>query len=38
LELGRLRTPLEPDATRPALIRTERGAAYVFTGTVETVR
>jgi len=28
---------LEPDAAQPKLIRTERGAGYVFTASVETV-
>jgi two-component system OmpR family response regulator len=38
VQVGRLRKKLEPDATRPQLIRTERGAGYVFTALVETVR
>jgi two-component system, OmpR family, response regulator len=38
VQVGRLRKKLEPDAARPQLIRTERGAGYVFTAPVETVR
>jgi DNA-binding response OmpR family regulator len=38
VQVGRLRKKLEPDATRAHLIRTERGAGYVFTALVETVR
>jgi hypothetical protein len=29
---------IQPDETQPPLIRTERGAGYVFTSGVETVR
>ena len=38
VQVGRLRKKLEPGAARPQLIRTERGAGYVFTAPVETVR
>ena len=38
VQVGRLRKKLEPDAAQPKLIRTERGAGYVFTASVETVR
>jgi len=38
VQVGRLRKKLEPDAARPQLIRTERGAGYVFTAAVQTVR
>ena len=38
VQVGRLRKKLEPDAARPELIRTERGAGYVFTAAVQTVR
>jgi DNA-binding response OmpR family regulator len=38
VQVGRLRKKLEPDAARPQLIRTERGAGYVFTAPVQTVR
>ena len=38
VQVGRLRKKLEPDAAQPQLIRTERGAGYVFTVSVETVR
>lgn len=31
----RLRRKLEPNRSEPALIRTERGAGYVFTAPVE---
>ena len=37
VQVGRLRKKLEPDAAPPQLIRTERGAGYVFTAPVETV-
>jgi DNA-binding response OmpR family regulator len=37
-QVGRLRKKLEPDASQPRLIRTERGAGYVFTASVEVVR
>ena len=38
VQVGRLRRKIEPKGTRTQLIRTERGAGYVFTATVETVR
>src|SRR5437867_2814149 len=38
VQVGRLRKKLEPKGTRAQLIRTERGAGYVFTAAVETVR
>ncbi len=38
VQIGRLRKKLEPDASQPRLIRTERGAGYVFTASVEVVR
>src|SRR5437588_10458730 len=38
VQVGRLRKKIEPKGTRAQLIRTERGAGYVFTATVETVR
>jgi two-component system, OmpR family, response regulator len=38
VQVGRLRKKLQPDDTSPQLIRTERGAGYVFTAAVETVR
>jgi DNA-binding response OmpR family regulator len=38
VQVGRLRKKLEPDASQPRLIRTERGAGYVFTASVEVVR
>jgi two-component system, OmpR family, response regulator len=38
VQVGRLRKKLEPDASQPQLIRTERGAGYVFTASVESVR
>jgi len=38
VQIGRLRKKLEPDASQPRLIRTERGAGYVFTASVEIVR
>jgi two-component system OmpR family response regulator len=40
VQVGRLRRKLEPKGagTRARLIRTERGAGYVFTAAVETVR
>ncbi len=37
VQVARLRRKLEPGATRPRLIRTERGAGYVFSAAVETV-
>ncbi len=38
VQVGRLRKKIQPDTIRPPLIRTERGAGYVFTAEVETVR
>ena len=38
VQVGRLRRKIEPKGTRAQLIRTERGAGYVFTAAVETVR
>jgi len=38
VQVGRLRRKIEPKGTRTHLIRTERGAGYVFTAVVETVR
>jgi DNA-binding response OmpR family regulator len=38
VQVGRLRRKIEPKGTRTQLIRTERGAGYVFTAPVETVR
>jgi DNA-binding response OmpR family regulator len=38
VQVGRLRKKLEQGAARAQLIRTERGAGYVFTPFVETVR
>jgi DNA-binding response OmpR family regulator len=38
VQVGRLRKKLEPESERAQLIRTERGAGYIFTATVETVR
>jgi two-component system, OmpR family, response regulator len=38
VQVGRLRRKIQPDETRPPLIRTERGAGYVFTAPVEIVR
>jgi DNA-binding response OmpR family regulator len=38
VQVGRLRRKIEAEGTRTQLIRTERGAGYVFTATVETVR
>lgn len=37
VQVGRLRKKIEPEGTREQLIRTERGAGYVFTATVEAV-
>ena len=37
-QVGRLRKKIEPMGGRARLIRTERGAGYVFTATVDTVR
>ena len=38
VQVGRLRRKIEPKGSGTQLIRTERGAGYVFTATVETVR
>jgi two-component system OmpR family response regulator len=38
VQVGRLRKKIEPAGTQEHLIRTERGAGYVFTAQVETVR
>src|SRR5262249_27937985 len=38
VQVGRLRKKLEPDTDGQQLIRTERGAGYVFVASVETVR
>jgi two-component system, OmpR family, response regulator len=38
VQVGRLRKKIELAETQEPLIRTERGAGYVFTATVETVR
>jgi DNA-binding response OmpR family regulator len=38
VQVGRLRKKIEPKGSATQLIRTERGAGYVFTATVETVR
>jgi two-component system OmpR family response regulator len=38
VQVGRLRKKLSSKGTRDQFIRTERGAGYVFTGAVETVR
>src|SRR5258706_2814897 len=38
VQVGRLRKKIEPKGTQVQLIHTERGAGYVFTATVETVR
>ena len=38
VQVGRLRKKIEPKGTQMPLIRTERGAGYVFTAQVETVR
>jgi DNA-binding response OmpR family regulator len=38
VQVGRLRKKIEAKGTRTPLIRTERGAGYVFTAVVETVR
>ena len=37
-QVGRLRKKLEVSAPKEPIIRTERGAGYVFTASVETVR
>jgi DNA-binding response OmpR family regulator len=38
VQVGRLRRKIEPKGARTQLIRTERGAGYVFTAMVETIR
>ena len=38
VQVGRLRRKIEAKGTQTQLIRTERGAGYVFTAVVETVR
>jgi len=38
VQVGRLRKKIETGGTPQKLIRTERGAGYVFTAAVETVR
>src|SRR5437867_3786558 len=38
VQVGRLRKKIEPKGARTQLIRTERGAGYVFTALVEKVR
>jgi two-component system OmpR family response regulator len=38
VQVGRLRRKIEPKGSRSELIRTERGAGYVFAANVETVR
>jgi len=38
VQVGRLRKKIQPDESEPPLIRTERGAGYVFTVQVESVR
>jgi DNA-binding response OmpR family regulator len=38
VQVGRLRKKLEPPGAQQRLIRTERGAGYVFTAAVDTVR
>ena len=38
VQVGRLRKKIEPPGTQEQLIRTERGAGYLFTAAVETVR
>jgi DNA-binding response OmpR family regulator len=38
VQVGRLRRKLEGKGTQTPLIRTERGAGYIFTASVETVR
>jgi DNA-binding response OmpR family regulator len=37
VQIGRLRKKLEPNASQPRLIRTERGVGYVFVAAVDTV-
>jgi DNA-binding response OmpR family regulator len=38
VQVGRLRKKIEAKGARTQLIRTERGAGYVWTAIVETVR
>jgi DNA-binding response OmpR family regulator len=38
VQVGRLRKKIQPDDKQPELIKTERGAGYVFTAAVEVVR
>jgi DNA-binding response OmpR family regulator len=38
VQVGRLRKKVQPDKDSLELIRTERGAGYVFTAPVEIVR
>jgi len=38
VQVGRLRRKIDSDSDGLALIRTERGAGYVFTASVEIVR
>src|SRR5207302_10456429 len=38
VQVGRLRKKIQADDTQPPLIKTERGAGYVFTSAVEVVR
>jgi DNA-binding response OmpR family regulator len=38
VQVARLRRKIQPDDSQPSLIRTERGAGYIFTAGVEAVR
>src|SRR6267142_6314811 len=38
VQVGRLRKKIQPDPAQPPLIKTERGAGYLFTAAVEVVR
>jgi len=38
VQVGRLRKKIQPDQSSAELIKTERGAGYVFTASVEIVR
>ncbi|HEV8517431.1 MAG TPA: winged helix-turn-helix domain-containing protein [Burkholderiales bacterium] len=38
MQVGRLRKKIEPKGTNVEFIHTERGAGYIFTEAVETVR
>jgi DNA-binding response OmpR family regulator len=38
VQIMRLRRKIEADATRPQLIRTERGVGYFFDASVQVVR